>query len=137
MSKEEHKDKSLEQIAGILGIANVQTHLFLCAGPDCCTPEEGMEAWQAVKRAVKELNPDLRNAKVYRTKVNCLRICKSGPIAVAYPQGKWFHSVTAANAPGVVAHLQNGAQGTHPLEFIAHPLPDVTDGDPAKEDAAD
>ena len=123
MSKEAHKDKTLEQIADLLGIANAQTHLFLCTGPDCCSPEQGEEAWQAVKRAVKELNPDLRAARLYRTRVNCLRVCKGGPIAVAYPQGKWFHSVTAANAPDVVAHLQHGAQGPHRLEFVAHPLP--------------
>ena len=134
MAKEEHKDKTLEQIADILGIRNVDTHLFLCTGPDCCTPEEGMAAWQAVKRTVKELNPLLSESSIYRTKVQCLRVCKGGPIAVAYPQGKWFHGVNEANAPGVVAYLQSGAAGPHPLEFIAHPL----DGPQAPaEDAAD
>jgi (2Fe-2S) ferredoxin len=122
MAKEDHKDKTFDQIAGILGIGTFQTHLFVCTGPDCCTPETGMDAWQAVKRAVKDLNPDLRNAKVYRTKVGCLRICKGGPIAVAYPQGKWFHSVTAENAPELVRYLQAGSPGSHPLEFAAHPL---------------
>ena len=134
MSKEENKDKSLEQIADIVGIGTFETHLFICTGPDCCTPDEGMAAWQAVKRAVKELNPDLRNAKLYRTKVGCLRICKGGPIAVAYPQGKWFHSVSEANASGIVAHLQAGAPGRHPLEFAVHPLT----GKPVRDvDAAD
>ena len=134
MAKEEHKDKTLEQIADIVGIGNFQTHLFICTGPDCCTPEEGMAAWQSVKRAVKELNPDLRQAKLYRTKVGCLRICKGGPIAVAYPQGKWFHSVTEANAPGVVAHLQSGSTERHPLEFAVHPL---TGESLKRDDAAD
>ncbi len=124
MAKEDRKGKSLDEIAGILGIDNFDTHLFLCTGPDCCTPEEGLAAWQAVKRTVKELNPNLRQARLYRTKVNCLRVCKGGPIAVAYPQGKWFHSVTAENAPDVVRYLQNGARGPHPLEFREHPLPD-------------
>lgn len=122
MAKEEHKDKSLQQIADLLGIGTFETHLFICTGPDCCTPEQGMAAWQATKRAVKEHNPDLRNAKLYRTKVNCLRVCKGGPIAVAYPQGKWFHSVTEHNAPEIVAYLQSGAPGPHPLEFAVHPL---------------
>jgi (2Fe-2S) ferredoxin len=137
MAKEEHKDKTFPQICEILGIGAFGTHLFLCTGPDCCTPEEGQDAWQAVKRAVKELNPDLRSAQLYRTKVNCLRICKGGPIAVAYPQGKWFHSVTAANAPGVVAYLQSGAAGQHPLEFAAHPLDAQPARSPRGEDAAD
>jgi (2Fe-2S) ferredoxin len=134
MAKEEHKDKTLEQIADIVGIGNFETHLFICTGPDCCTPEEGMAAWQAVKRAVKELDPDLRQARLYRTKVGCLRICKGGPIAVAYPQGKWFHSVSEANAPGVVAHLHSGSTERHPLQFAVHPL---TGAPLQREDAAD
>jgi (2Fe-2S) ferredoxin len=31
---------------------------------------------------------------VHRSKVNCLRVCRSGPIAVVYPDGTWYHSVT-------------------------------------------
>lgn len=122
MAKEDRKDKTVEQIADILGIGNFDTHLFLCTGPDCCTPEEGAAAWQVVKRTVKALNPDLRHSKLYRTKVNCLRMCKGGPIAVSYPQGKWFHSVTEENAASVVEYLQSGATEPHPLEFRAHPL---------------
>ena len=29
-----------------------------------------------------------------RSKVDCLRICEMGPIAVVYPDGVWYHSVT-------------------------------------------
>ena len=123
MAKEEHKDKTLEQIAAILGIGTFDTHLFICTGPDCCTPEEGMASWKAVKSIVKALNPVLNESRVYRTKVNCLRVCKNGPIAVAYPQGKWFHSVSEDAAADIVAHLQSGAAEVHPLEFKRHPLP--------------
>ena len=31
---------------------------------------------------------------VYRSKVNCLRVCVHGPIAVVYPDGTWYHSCT-------------------------------------------
>ena len=31
---------------------------------------------------------------IYRTKANCLRVCHQGPIAVVYPEGTWYHSVT-------------------------------------------
>lgn len=136
MAKEDRKDKSLPQIADLVGIGSFHTHLFLCAGPDCCSPEEGDAAWQAVKRAVKAHNPDLRTASLYRTKAACLRICKDGPIAVAYPHGKWFRNVTADNAPGLVAWLQAGAQGSHPLEFVAHPLESADEGEaPAPPEA--
>lgn len=31
---------------------------------------------------------------VYRSKVDCLRICNKGPIMVSYPDGTWYHSCT-------------------------------------------
>lgn len=122
--KEERKGKSLQQISEQLGIPRVETHLFLCTGPDCCTPEEGEAAWQALKGKVKALFPNLSEARVYRTRVKCLRICKDGPIAVAYPQGKWFQGVTADKVDDVVEHLARGESMPHPLEFTCHPLPD-------------
>ena len=134
MAKEDHKGKTLPQIAEILGIGKFDTHFFICTGPDCCDPETGMAAWQVVKRTVKALNPDLKNSRIYRTKVNCLRICQNGPIAVAYPQGKWFHHVTEDNAEDIVKFLQSGETGPHPLEFTEHPLPALEkDGAKASE----
>lgn len=31
---------------------------------------------------------------VLRNKVDCLRICEQGPIAVVYPEGVWYRGVT-------------------------------------------
>ena len=31
--------------------------------------------------------------RVLRSKVDCLRVCEQGPIAVVYPDGVWYHSV--------------------------------------------
>ena len=121
--KDEHKNKPLAKIAGLMGVNTMETHLFLCVGPDCCTEEEGMATWQALKKAHKQRFPDLKSARIYRTKVGCLRICKHGPIAVAYPQGKWFHGVTPEVVEDLLEHLDSGGRTPHPLEFTAHPLP--------------
>jgi len=120
--KEDRKGKTPQQIAQQLGIPHVETHIFLCAGPDCCSVEEGEAAWKALKGKVKSLYPDLGEAKVYRTRAKCLRICKDGPIAVAYPQGKWFQGVTAEHMDDVVEHLASGSEAQHPLEFGRYPL---------------
>ena len=82
----------LEQIAAGLQIPTIQRHIFLCADqtkPKCCSREDGLAAWDYLKRRLAELS---LLDRVYRTKVNCLKICEQGPIAVVYPEGVWYHS---------------------------------------------
>lgn len=120
---DDRKGKSPREVAEVLGVGQVETHLFICTGPDCCTPEAGVASWKALKAKIKEKYPRLPEAKIYRTKVNCLRICKEGPIAVAYPQGKWFQGVTPERVDELVEYLASGSREPHPLEFTSHPLP--------------
>jgi (2Fe-2S) ferredoxin len=82
----------LEQLAAGLMIPQIRRHIFLCCDqtkPKCCSKEEGLEAWEYLKRRLAELG---LLDRVYRTKANCLRICEQGPIAVVYPEGVWYHS---------------------------------------------
>ncbi|MYB40790.1 MAG: (2Fe-2S) ferredoxin domain-containing protein [Chloroflexi bacterium] len=72
------------------GVGDYGRHVFICTGPDCTTPEEGLAAWTRLKRAVGELNARGDEPPIYRTKVGCLRICESGPVAVVYPEGRWY-----------------------------------------------
>ena len=72
------------------GVGGYGRHVFICTGPDCCTPEEGMAAWNRLKRGVGKLNAREGATPIYRTKVGCLRICESGPTAVVYPEGRWY-----------------------------------------------
>jgi (2Fe-2S) ferredoxin len=51
-----------------------------------------LAAWEFLKRRLKELNLAGPGQLVYRTKANCLRVCRCGPIAVVYPDGVWYHS---------------------------------------------
>ena len=77
-----------------IGADKIKRHLFLCADqtkPKCATIEEGLAAWDYLKRRLKELQLT-GDGGVYRTKANCLHICVQGPIAVVYPEGVWYHS---------------------------------------------
>lgn len=123
MVKEAHKGKSLSDVAELYGVGQYDMHFLLCTGPDCCDEETGQSAWQAVKSKVKALFAKPWESKIYRTRVDCLRMCQDGPIAVCYPQGKWFRGVTADQVDGVIDYLMAAKSGPHPLEFTKNPLP--------------
>jgi len=78
--------------AASLGIPVIRRHIFLCADqtePKCCDKERGLAAWEYLKGRLKELGLSEAGG-IYRTKANCLRVCRQGPIAVVYPEGTWY-----------------------------------------------
>jgi (2Fe-2S) ferredoxin len=114
--------EQLETVAAKLGIGHYQRHVFLCTGPKCCTPEEGTEAWETLKKALKDAGLLIGPNACYRTKVGCLRICQDGPTMVVYPEGTWYRAMRAESIPEFVRrHLLEGS----PVEewvFARNPL---------------
>jgi (2Fe-2S) ferredoxin len=85
----------LQRKAESLGLGKYRRHIFLCAEaaePKCAPAEQGLAAWEFLKRRLKELNLVGPEPLVYRSKANCLRVCLNGPIALVYPEGTWYHS---------------------------------------------
>ena len=118
----------LARVAEKLLIGQFHRHVFLCIGDACCTSEVGREAWEKLKAELKERNLSLATGPTacYRTKVQCLRVCSSGPIMVVYPDGTWYMGMTADRIPRFVKeHLVEG----NPVRewiFANNPLPNVS-----------
>jgi (2Fe-2S) ferredoxin len=115
--------ESARAAAAKRGIGHYDRHIFLCIGPDCCTPEEGDRAWGQLKQAAARLNGSPDSGRLYRSKVGSLRICEAGPTAVVYPEGTWYGCLSPENLDRVInEHLVNG-QEVPDLVIGRNPLP--------------
>lgn len=85
---------ALEQLADQRKVSSFRQHLLLCTAGKCAPAGQANASWEYLKRRIREMGLLDVDSGVYRSKVDCLRICRQGPIMLSYPDGTWYHSCT-------------------------------------------
>jgi len=136
-------DERLENIAVALSIPKVERHIFLCAdqsNPKCASRVVTNELWRHLKSRLKETNmtsappgwqgemdkdPDPvepGEGTVLRSKVDCLRICEQGAIAVVYPDGTWYARLDVEKLDRIIDEHLVGGRPVDELSFTTGDL---------------
>lgn len=96
-------EPSARDVAEKLGLADRSHHVLVCT---LC--EGGEQAVTELRRVLKQVRMTRR---IHVTEAHCLGVCEQGPTCVVYPDGTWYHGMSADTMGRLVDdHLRHGRE---------------------------
>ena len=115
-------DPLTERAIETLHLGTMRRHIFLCIGGKCAPREEAELSWTFLKARLKALGLADQAGGVLRTRADCVRVCREGPLAIVYPEGTWYRLATPDNLERIIQEHLIGGTPVADLTLVDGPL---------------